>query len=348
MTTRRGTAFFHDERSLQDGDEAGVRRRLLALMAQSGLMQQLALRGAAPASEVDLRRVHDGDYLASFKALSDHGGGELGDCAPFGPGGYELARLSAGLALQAVDEVLSGRSRNAYALTRPGHHCLPELAMGGCLLANIPIAIEAVLAKHGPRRVAVVDWDAHHGNGTQAVYYRRSDVLTISLHQDRGFPAGYGGLRDRGEGAGRGFNLNIPMPPGSGHEAYLHAMERIVAPAVERFEPALIVVAAGYGANAVEPLARMLLHADSFRAMTARLVALAERHCDGALVMVHEGGAAESCVPQCAHAAIEALSGAMLAAAIDDPLLALIDAQQPGARLVEFQKSCIEAMREET
>lgn len=323
MTTRRGTAFFHDERSLQDSDEAGVRRRLLALMAQSGLMQQLALRGAAPASEADLRRVHDGDYLASFKALS------------------------AGLALQAVDEVLSGRSRNAYALTRSGHHCLPELAMGGCLLANIPIAIEAARAQHGPRRVAVIDWDAHHGNGTQAVYYRRSDVLTISLHQDRGFPAGYGGLRDRGEGAGRGFNLNIPMPPGSGHEAYLHAMDRIVAPAVERFEPELIVVAAGYGANAVEPLARMLLHADSFRAMTARLVALAERHCDGALVMIHEGGGAESCVPPCAHAAIEALSGATLAAAIDDPLLALIDAQQPGARLVEFQKSCIEAMREE-
>jgi acetoin utilization deacetylase AcuC-like enzyme len=144
--------------------------------------------------------------------------------------------------------------------------------MGFCLLANIPIATEAAKARHGLAGVAAVDWDVHHGNGTQAIFYDRDDVLTISIHHDRCFPPGYTGLDDRGEGAGFGPNLNVLLPAGSGHETYLPAIERIVIPALKRYKPDLIVVASGLDANAVDSLARQLLHSYSFRAMTAPMV----------------------------------------------------------------------------
>lgn len=311
------------------------KRRLKCLMDVSGLSRQLALRGAEPASEADLLRVHPQAYLQRFKALSDAGGGELGTNAPIGPGSYEIAKLSAGLAIAAVDRVIRGELSNAYSLSRPpGHHCLADQAMGFCFLANIPIAIEAAKAAHGLGRVAIIDWDVHHGNGTQSIYEQRDDVLTISLHQENCFPPGYSGIEERGRGAGQGFNINIALPAGSGHDAYLQAMGSIVIPALDRFEPQLIVVACGYDANGVDPLARMLLHSDSFRAMTALVKQAAERHCDGRLVMVHEGGYAEAYVPFCGLAVIEEMAG--IRTAVEDPLLALLHLQQPGAAVSQF------------
>ena len=154
---------------------------------------------------------------------------------------------------------MRGEVSNAYSLSRPpGHHCLADQAMGFCFLANIPVAIEAAKAAHGLGRVAIIDWDVHHGNGTQSIYEQRDDVLTISLHQENCFPPGYSGIEERGRGAGQGFNINIPLPAGSGHDAYLQAMGSIVIPALDRFAPQLIVVACGYDANGVDPLARML------------------------------------------------------------------------------------------
>ena len=171
--------------------------------------------------------------------------------------------------------------------------------MGFCLLANIPIAIEAARAKHGIERVAVIDWDVHHGNGTQSIYYDDPDTLTISLHQDRCFPPGYSGADDRGEGAGVGANLNVPLLAGSGDDAYRYAFQRIVLPALERFRPELIIVASGLDASAVDPLARMQLHTDSYRFMTRAVKEAAQRHCGGRLVIVHEGGYSEAYVPFC-------------------------------------------------
>ena len=132
--------------------------------------------------------------------------------------------------------------------------------MGFCFFNNVAIAAKYALERHGLQRVAIVDFDVHHGNGTQAVYYDRNDTLTISVHQDRCFPPGYSGAEDRGAGAGKGFNLNIPLPAGSGHDTYLHAFNQLVIPALESFKPDLIVVASGLDANGVDPLARMLLH----------------------------------------------------------------------------------------
>lgn len=318
-----------------------TKRRLKSLMDVSGLTRQLQLRSAEPASDQDLLRVHGAAYLQRFKALSDAGGGDLGDQAPVGPGSYEIAKLSAGLAIAAVDAVLSGEADNAYALSRPpGHHCLADQAMGFCFLANIAIAIEAAKARHGLGKVAVIDWDVHHGNGTQAIFEERADVLTLSLHQDGCFPAGYGGEQDRGRGPGLGCNINVPLLPGGGHDAYLQAMQRIVVPALERFEPQLIIVACGYDANAVDPLARMLLHSDSFREMTQCLRDAAARLCGGRLVLVHEGGYSEAYVPFCGLATLEALSG--IRTAVTDPMLEFVRLQQPKEPVLALQRQLLE------
>ena len=307
-----------------------TKRRLLNMMRVTGLIDDLAVRSAPPATRADLLRVHPESYLDEFKRVSDAGGGELGLRTPFGPGGYEVAALSAGLAQAALLSVLRGEMQNAYALSRPpGHHCLPDFPNGFCLLANISIAIEAALAQGLAGRIAVIDWDVHHGNGTEAIFYDRADVLTISLHQERNYPLDTGEATARGQGAGAGVNMNIPLPPGAGHAAYLSAMQRLVLPALQRFQPDAIVVACGFDACAYDPLSRMLATADTFRQMTGALMQAAEDLCGGRLVLVHEGGYSEAYVPFCGHAAIEQLARSDKIAA--DPKADTLAAWQPAA-----------------
>ena len=357
------TAFYSDERcfwhaggnyafTLPAGDlvqpipgglpeNPETKRRLRNLIEVTGLTRHLSMRGAEPATEADLRRVHPESYLQAFKALSDAGGGDLGLRTPFGKGGYEIAALSAGLSTAALRAVLSGEVRNAYALSRPpGHHCTADFPNGFCLLNNIAVSIRAAQAEGRVQRVAVVDWDVHHGNGTEAIFWEDPDVMTISLHQDRNYPLDTGGLEARGGGAGEGFNLNLPLPPGSGHISYLHAMDRVVLPALERFRPDAIVVACGYDAAAVDPLGRMLCSAATFRQMTKKIMAAADRLCDGRLVLVHEGGYSEVYVPFCGHAVLEELSGAPVTA--PDPLVTTLDKRQPDARHDAFVAGWIE------
>lgn len=365
---QRKTAFFHDERCLwhsggmhalmmpvggwvQPPSGAGhaespdSKRRFKSLMDVSGLSAQLAIRSAPPATEEDLLRVHTREYLKAFKAASDAGGGDLGDLAPFGRGGYEIAALSAGLAKGAVGSVVRGEHQNAYALSRPpGHHCLPDRPMGFCLLANIPVAVEAIRAAHKLERVAILDWDVHHGNGAQSIFYERADVLTLSIHQDHCFPFGYNGAEDRGRGAGLGYNYNVPLLAGGGHDAYLYAFERIVVPALDRYRPELIVVASGLDANAVDPMARMQVHSETFRQMTRMTMEVADRWCQGRLVAVHEGGYAEAYVPFCGHAIMEELSG--VRTDVVDPFLPIFEPQQPGERFNAFQRKLLDELAE--
>ncbi len=345
------TAFFTDERCFWHGGGSYVltapvgglvqpggglpespetKRRLRNLIEVTGLMRELAVQSAPEASREDLLRVHPAAYLDRFKTASDAGGGELGLRTPFGPGGYEIAALSAGLARAALFAVLEGRASNAYALSRPpGHHCLPDWPNGFCLLNNIGIAVRAAQASGLARRIAVVDWDVHHGNGTEAVFWTDPGVLTISLHQEWNYPLDTGSAEARGMGKGHGFNLNIPLPPGTGHASYLEAMERLVLPALMRFRPDAIVVACGYDASAVDPLGRMLATTETFRLMTRAVMQAATDLCGGRLVLVHEGGYSELHVPFCGHAVLEELTGSALRA--PDPLAAALEARQPGA-----------------
>lgn len=315
-----------------------TKRRFKALLDVSGMTAHLAVSSAPPATREDLLRVHPAAYLDGLKAASDAGGGDAGEGAPFGRGSYEIAALSAGLAKAAVRAVLDGQVANAYALTRPpGHHCLPDKGMGFCLLANIAIALEAARAAQPGLRVAVLDWDVHHGNGTQAVYYGRADTLTISMHQRGCYPAHSGRAEERGAGEGLGANLNVELIPGMGHQSYLDAMELLVAPAIRAFKPDLIVVACGLDANAFDPLARMQAHSGTFRAMAQQVLALAAELCAGRVVAIHEGGYSEAVVPFCGLAVVEELAGRR--SGVDDPTLPMIEVTQPDADVIGFQRA---------
>lgn len=362
------TGFFHDERCLWHSggnyaftlpvgglvqplaagglpENPETKRRLVNLMNVTGLMADLDVRSASPATVADLLRVHPRSYLDDFRELSAAGGGELGMRTPFGSEGYGIAALSAGLAIGAVQAVLRGDLDNAYALSRPpGHHCLPDFPNGFCLLANIAVAIEAALADKLCDRVAVLDWDVHHGNGTEAIYYDRDDVLAISVHQERNYPMDTGDFEHRGDGKGEGFNLNVPLPPGGGHALYLEAIERIVLPQLHAFKPDIIIVACGFDAAAIDPLSRMLATAETFRAMTSMVRETAEDICGGKLVLVHEGGYSEVYVPFCGHAAIEDLSGSAITA--PDPFAATFEARQPSERLDRYCSELLGEMAE--
>ena len=344
------TGFFHDERCLwhhggnyaltlpvgglvQPGgglpESPETKRRLVNLMAVTGLLGELAVSSAPEASREDLMRVHPADYLDAFKAVSDAGGGELGLRTPFGRGGYEIAALSAGLARAALLAVLEGRLANAYALSRPpGHHALPDFPNGFCLINNIAVAIRAAQAAGLVDRVAVVDWDVHHGNGTEAIFWDDPSVLTVSIHQEWNYPLDTGAVSDRGGAGAQGSNANIPLPPGAGHASYIEAWDRIVAPLLARHRPDAIVIACGYDASAFDPLGRMLATAETFGVLTERAKAAAAELCGGRLVLVHEGGYSEVHVPFCAHAAVAALAGSTTAA--PDPMAQTLKARQPG------------------
>ena len=318
-----------------------TKRRLKNLIDVTGLARDLDANAAAPALWGDLARIHPESYLRQFKELSDNGGGEIGLRTPFASGGFDIAALSAGLAKEALISVLKGNHKNAYALSRPpGHHCLPEFPNGFCLLNNIAIAIEAAKSHHLCEKVAVVDWDVHHGNGTEAIFYDRADVLTISLHQDHNYPLDTGDADDRGRGKGEGFNMNIPLPPGAGHATYLDAMERLVLPALRDFGPDVIIVACGYDASAVDPLGRMLATAETFRQLTSLAMDAADELCGGKLVLVHEGGYSEVYVPFCGHAVLQELSGSEISA--DDPLGATVAARQPGPAFQRYLTTVID------
>ncbi|WP_156105264.1 class II histone deacetylase [Litchfieldella xinjiangensis] len=294
------------------------KRRLKNLLEVSGLIDALEVRKPPAADNEALARFHTPRYLEALEAGSQVGIGDGGDCAPFTAGSLAAAKQSAGLAIAAVDAVARGELRSAYALCRPpGHHAEADLGRGFCLLGNIPVAVMHARALGLVRRVAILDWDVHHGNGQQAAFYDDPDVFTVSVHQAGNYPLETGNFEERGEGEGRGANLNLPLPPGCGIGAYRYAMSELILPALEAFEPDLIVVACGYDACAKDPLGKMLLNSAAFGEMTRQVKAVAERCCDGRLVMVHEGGYSEGYVPFCGHAVIAELAGSAIV--VPDP-----------------------------
>lgn len=316
-----------------------TKRRLKNLMDVTGLSNELKMTSAPAVDQTDLLRVHPHTYINEFKALSDNDGGELGLRTPFGPGAFEIASLSAGLVTAAVDSVLSGQYQNAYALARPpGHHCLPDWPNGFCLLANIAIAIESALAKNSAKKIAVVDWDVHHGNGTEAIFYDRSDVLTISIHQERNYPQDTGDMEHIGEAAGVHANMNIPLPPGSGHKAYIEVIDKLVIPKLRQFDADLVIIACGFDACTYDPLGRMMCTSETYRTMTKQLMSFT----NGKLVAAHEGGYSEMYVPFCGHAMLEQMSGSNIKA--NDPMIARAVMQQPNARVENFHTVLIDEM----
>ena len=302
------------------GESAATKRRLRNLLDVTGLLEQMTALRARPATEDELLRLHDAEYVARVREMSEAGGGDAGELAPFGAGGYEIALLAAGGAIEAVDAVLRGDVDNAYALVRPpGHHAERDLGRGFCIFGNTALAALHAREARGVERVAIVDWDVHHGNGTEHAFYEDPSVLAISLHQDNLYPAESGAVTDTGTGAGAGATVNIPLPPGSGNGAYEAALERVVVPAIRAFRPDLIIVACGFDASMLDPFAIMMLDSFGFARMTRIVADLAAEVCDGRLVMIHEGGYSSAYVPFCGAAAIEELLG--VSTRIEDPFI---------------------------
>ncbi len=205
---------------------------------------------------------------------------------------YEIARLAAGAVTNAVDDVMAGRVDNAFCAVRPpGHHAERDQAMGFCLFNNIAIAARHLLDDHGLSRVLILDWDVHHGNGTQHTFEADPQVLFISLHGHPGivYP-GTGLVTERGIEAGEGFTINLPMLPPGDDDEYRRAFADTVLPAVEEFSPQFVLISAGFDAHRLDPLAPLELTTDSFGWMTDEMVRVAGKHCDGRIVSVLEGG----------------------------------------------------------
>ena len=294
----------------EHAENAETKRRIRNLLEVSGLLDRLVDVKPRAATEEEILRVHTRDYLDRIKGLSAERGGDAGEGTPFGPGSYEIALLAAGGTIAMVDAVVEGRVDNGYALVRPpGHHAEPDLGRGFCIFGNVGVAVHHARHVHGLRRAAVVDWDVHHGNGTQRIFYQDPDVLTLSIHQDNWYPADSGHLHESGEGAGKGCNINVPLPPGCGRDAYIGAFERVVAPALRRFRPELIVVASGFDGSIYDPLGRMMVTSTTYRRLTRTMLDLADELSGGKLVLSHEGGYSAAYVPWCGLAVMEELSG---------------------------------------
>jgi acetoin utilization deacetylase AcuC-like enzyme len=321
-------------------EAAEPKRRIRNLLDASGLLRKLLEIDALMPSQEDLLRVHSAEYLDRLRDASLAGGGEVGPRMFAFKTTWDLTRLAAGGAIAAVNAVLAGSVDNAYALIRPpGHHAVRDQGQGFCYLGNVAIACRWAQANMNVRKIAVVDWDAHHGNGTQAIFYDDPSVLTISLHQDGAYPPDQGTIGENGSGAGFGYSLNIPLPAGSGHEAYLAACDRIVVPAVTKFQPDLIVVACGYDAGNSDHTARMTLHSESFRLMTRKVMAVADEVCGGKMVMIQEGGYNPMAVPFLALAVFEELSG--VRTNVLDPFLEPWR-NVPGQTLQDYQAAYID------
>jgi acetoin utilization deacetylase AcuC-like enzyme len=303
---------FHPERP----------ERLLA--ARAGLKQatqtrRIEVRKATPD---ELGRVHDSDYLEDLERLSGQEG-QLDADTYLSPGSVAAAERAAGGSVRLVDAMLDGDVTRGVALLRPpGHHARPSGAMGFCLINNVAVAAAHALHR-GLRRVAVIDWDVHHGNGTQEMFWRDPRVLYVSLHQWPFYP-GTGSADEVGEGEGRGFNVNVPLSAGAEAGDYCAALDRIVLPIVDQYEPELVLVSAGYDAHRDDPLASMCLDADAYGAMTVRLRSVADRHAEGKVALFLEGGYNLSALETSFGASLRALS----AEPSESPISAMKDPKQ--------------------
>lgn len=264
---------------------------VLAGLAQAGLLRRCIPIEPYPADDEALLRCHSRRYLDTVSRDIAYGNSWLstGDTA-LCEQSEAVARLAAGGVMAAVDAVLAGTVRQAFAPVRPpGHHAEPSRGMGFCIYNNVAVAARHAQARHGLARVLIVDWDVHHGNGTAAIFRRDPSVLFFSTHQWPLYP-GSGRVDERGEGAGEGFTINCPLPAGSDGAAVLEAVHSRLLPAADAFRPELVLISAGFDGRLGDPLADFRLHDADYASLTREVLAIAERHCEGRLVSSLEGG----------------------------------------------------------
>jgi len=243
-----------------------------------------------PAIEEEIVRVHSSAYFEFLKGTSRNAPVTLDPDTSTSPSTFETALLAAGGGLKAVELIVEGHIRNAFVLVRPpGHHAEVGRAMGFCFFNNIAIAAEHLVQKFGCRKVLIVDWDIHHGNGTQNAFYDRNDVLYFSFHQTPLFP-GTGAAGETGRGKGTGFTLNFPLAPGKGDEEFLWIFQKVLLPVADQFKPEFILVSAGFDIAAGDPLGGMKASREGFGGLTAALLAAAGTSAQERMALFLEGG----------------------------------------------------------
>lgn len=295
-----------------------ITRRTKQFLDGSGLTRRMQHIPARPATLEELVVYHTPAYIEGVRAYVQGGPmrgawGEIEEDTPIDLGSFEAALYAAGGAIEAVSAVLAGRVSNAYALLRPpGHHALSNRCMGYCIFNNAVIAAHAARKLYGLERIMIVDWDVHHGNGTQDAFYSDPGVLFISLHQQDWYPKLSGELDQVGSGAGIGYTVNIPLPPGTGDRGYRAAFEQLVLPIGLQYKPQLILISAGQDPNWLDPLAQMCVTMQGFRAMSTLMLDLAHQVCTDRLVLLQEGGYSVAYVPYCTVGVIEPLLGSDL------------------------------------
>ncbi|MBI2503547.1 MAG: histone deacetylase [Candidatus Latescibacteria bacterium] len=293
------TAFYYhpDYLEHQAGPDHPERpERLIALMEgleRSALLDQLGVRQPGPAQVQSLTRIHSPGHVEHIARLSALGRMvSLGPDTGLSPATYHAACLAVGAVEEAIDAVAAGEVDNAFCAVRPpGHHAERDQAMGFCYFNNVAIGARHLQERHHLDRVAIIDWDVHHGNGTQHSFEEDPTVFFFSIHQfGPYFYPGTGAVHEQGRGPGLGYTLNAPMPPGSTDADYLRVFRQVLRPAVDRFRPEFILISAGFDAHQADPLGEMELSAEGFAALTAQARSMAEDHCQGRLVSLLEGG----------------------------------------------------------
>ncbi len=263
---------------------------ITAALEKQGVSKNLEMLEPDPASVDDIALVHDSDYIRTIEEACNSGQRNLDMDTYIVPESYRVALLSAGGVLTGLREIMGSGPDKVFALNRPpGHHAEKNRAMGFCLFNNVAVAAEVAKRDYGLKRIAIVDWDVHHGNGTQHSFEDDAEVLFISTHQSPFYP-GTGHLKDVGRGAGAGFTVNMPMPPGSGDVEYAIFFDQIIIPILDHFQPELLLISSGYDAYRHDPLAGMSLTHQGFYNMADSLKQAAERHCQGRLLLCLEGG----------------------------------------------------------
>ena len=321
-------------------EHAETKKRIHELVVVSGLIDELIKIAPRKATENELATVHTREHIERIKTESaTRLGGDGGDLTtPFARGGYEIAAMAAGGAIELFDAVLSGQVRNGYALIRPpGHHAISERGMGYCIFSNLAVAIGVAKKLNPNLRVVTVDWDVHHGNGTESIFLEDKDVLTISLHQDRLYPHDTGDI----DVVGVGTNINIPLPPGTGVGGYYYAFDEVVIPAIRKFNPDIIAVASGFDSAYLDPLGRMMITAEGYKNLTRKLMDVADEVCDGKLMMTHEGGYSATYAPFCGLFVLQELAGVRK---LKDPFAHGND--YPGQELQPHQKLVVDSAKE--
>lgn len=298
------TVLYHDPlfQQHQTGNHPESPARLQAIarkLEQSQLVERCELGKLRVAAVDEVTRLHERDYVTSVAEYASAGGGRIESDTVVSPRSFDVALNAAGAALAAVDDVLTGRDQTALCLIRPpGHHALPHSAMGFCLFNNVALAAEQALRVHDLERVLIVDWDVHHGNGTQDVFYERDDVYFFSAHRSPFYP-GTGGADETGTGKGLGATFNLPLKFGTPRDEYLTRFERMLTDAATRCRPQLVLLSAGFDAHRDDPIGSLGLETEDFVRLTHSVQAVAREYCGGRIVSLLEGGYNVSALADC-------------------------------------------------